>query len=1147
MAIAELTGQRNTYGSPGAVGSIVLTYPSTPTAGNLLVCCLTWRSNLTVTGVPSGWTLATNGGNSNGCDSAIYYKIAGSSEATVHTFTMSATGHCVGVANEYSGITTTSPLDVTGQAAGFTTTATTGATGTLAQADELIYTLWGNVRSDDSFTSWDNGLSLVGNAVSTTGTVAARVRCKTTTKIVTADTSTTYTGTMDFSQTWSIALATFKAGSSAVTHDCSGALPGLSASISGSSAHVATHSSSGVLAGQGSQVSSSANRFRSHSTSGVLSGQDSELSGTSQHKVLHSASGILTGAGSALDGAANRFSQHNASGVLPGQSAEITGSSQHIAIHNATGDLTGQIGAVSGTSAHVVTYPVRYIRDALNGSSGNGASYWVEIQAFDGDGVNIANGATVTANFTPLDGTLSLITDGDTNTNNYTSSSESHSRVVVDLGATYNIASVTRWHYNGDNRTFFGTKTETSVDGITWTVIFNSDVSGEYAEQSGGKNDVTLPAPPVNTQQLGSIIPAYTVDSGDWSDYTRTASIPGSIVIINPNSGPGTVENTTITGYVTNYHAAGGQILGYISSSYAGSVNTARTAAAVKADVDTYLSLYDVDGFFIDEMTRFDTGGNVAYYLEVYDYIKSLGAYTVVCNPGAIIDEIFVSDPVADTFVIFEGFGSSLVNFAMPTWTDSYDPSTFAWILHSVSTIGSATDIVTRARNENTYYVFVTDDVPANPYDTSPSYWADFAANLAVTSGYLVGPGSVIAGTANRVANHSVNGDLIGQDSSLTGSSNRFRLHDASGLLDGQAASIIASSTRFRLHESSGDLAGQGSELSGSSNRFRQFAADGVLTGQSSTIAGTSERTGAPSSFDASGVLTGQGANVAGSSSRFRQFTASGVLSGQGTTISSDASRTNGPVTHNGSGSLLGQSSALAGSSNRFRNHPVTGDLPGQPASINSDAARSDGPVTHNTSGSLIGQSTTIIGSSSRFRQLTASGVLPGQTAAINGSASRQNGAVTHNISGSLIGQGSEIVGAVERFRHFDASGNLVASGSNLTSESNRFRSFDSAGDLVGSGSDIDSNSNRFRSFDATGSLSGSESTLIGSSVTRKLHSCTSDLIGSGSILAGAALKGDRLTVGTITAAYQTHTITAALADLEISAELKTHTIQATI
>jgi hypothetical protein len=43
------------------------------------------------------------------------------------------------------------------------------------------------------------------------------------------------------------------------------------------------------------------------------------------------------------------------------------------------------------------------------------------------------------------------------------------------------------WHYANDGRTYHNTKTQVSADGVTWVTVFDSAVSGEYAETSAGK------------------------------------------------------------------------------------------------------------------------------------------------------------------------------------------------------------------------------------------------------------------------------------------------------------------------------------------------------------------------------------------------------------------------------------------------------------------------------------------------------------------------------------------------------------------------------------------------------------------------------------------------------------------------------------
>ena len=59
--------------------------------------------------------------------------------------------------------------------------------------------------------------------------------------------------------------------------------------------------------------------------------------------------------------------------------------------------------------------------------------------------------------------------------------------VQLDLGAAYSVDQVKVWHYAGDGRTYHNTKTQVSGDGVTWYTVFDSAVSGEYAETAAGK------------------------------------------------------------------------------------------------------------------------------------------------------------------------------------------------------------------------------------------------------------------------------------------------------------------------------------------------------------------------------------------------------------------------------------------------------------------------------------------------------------------------------------------------------------------------------------------------------------------------------------------------------------------------------------
>jgi hypothetical protein len=116
----------------------------------------------------------------------------------------------------------------------------------------------------------------------------------------------------------------------------------------------------------------------------------------------------------------------------------------------------------------------------------NGACVWVEIEA-NRKGENVALNKEVTPSVAMAWG-HTHVTDGLLDLNDYTWQMvySTPAYVQIDLGQVYNdIEEIKVWHYP-DGRIFIKTKTEVSEDGINWITIFDTDVSGTYAETMEG-------------------------------------------------------------------------------------------------------------------------------------------------------------------------------------------------------------------------------------------------------------------------------------------------------------------------------------------------------------------------------------------------------------------------------------------------------------------------------------------------------------------------------------------------------------------------------------------------------------------------------------------------------------------------------------
>lgn len=144
---------------------------------------------------------------------------------------------------------------------------------------------------------------------------------------------------------------------------------------------------------------------------------------------------------------------------------------------------------LNSSEINEIGFPIRYIRDYLNGSTANAYNHWCEIKAMSGN----ANLALNTIPFgSDAISNAHLITDGSTISNPYASCGTGKQYIEIDLNSVQHVDYIHIWHYYVDNRTYYETKTEVSIDGINWITIFDSSIDGTYQETSSGKKHYLL-------------------------------------------------------------------------------------------------------------------------------------------------------------------------------------------------------------------------------------------------------------------------------------------------------------------------------------------------------------------------------------------------------------------------------------------------------------------------------------------------------------------------------------------------------------------------------------------------------------------------------------------------------------------------------
>ncbi|WP_238886395.1 phage tail protein [Clostridium sp. YIM B02551] len=192
----------------------------------------------------------------------------------------------------------------------------------------------------------------------------------------------------------------------------------------------------------------------------------------------------------------------------------------------------------------------RYVRDWLNNSTAGAGNHWTELKVMQGT-TNLAKAKTVTA-VTGVVTNPQFTTDEELNANNngkYSTVTSGLNAVVLDLGAVYeNVDYIQVWHYYWDGRIYHGTKTEVSVDGVTWTPLFDSAISGEYKETANGH---------VVNVNIGNIVNRITSAEASLTVQANqiSAKVDSNGVIAAINVSPETVKLSAskidLSGYVT--------------------------------------------------------------------------------------------------------------------------------------------------------------------------------------------------------------------------------------------------------------------------------------------------------------------------------------------------------------------------------------------------------------------------------------------------------------------------------------------------------------------------------------------------------------------------------------------------------------------
>jgi len=250
----------------------------------------------------------------------------------------------------------------------------------------------------------------------------------------------------------------------------------------------------------------------------------------------------------------------------------------------------------------------------------------------------------------------------------------------------------------------------------------------------------------VTNQQIA--VPAYIppeTEPDAWNRLIAADSSKVGLVVANVASGPGEAVNVAWSDVLARAHNSGKRVLGYVDTGYMGlsgqttrqgSTKSADWIAQIQQDINAWYQLYPgmVDGIFFDRVDSTCGADNehAKLYVTANQFEKRAHPDSVtVLNAGSAVPQCF--EDAADVLVTYESdYAGYMVNaeqaddhdYHSLTWTPK-DPRKLWHIVYGVAP-DQLDAVIATSRDRHAGYVFITDDVLPNPYDTLPgdAYWA---------------------------------------------------------------------------------------------------------------------------------------------------------------------------------------------------------------------------------------------------------------------------------------------------------------------------------------------------------------------------------------------------------------------------------------
>jgi hypothetical protein len=219
---------------------------------------------------------------------------------------------------------------------------------------------------------------------------------------------------------------------------------------------------------------------------------------------------------------------------------------------------------------------------------------------------------------------------------------------------------------------------------------------------------------PAQPQTLG--VPAYfypAPNDGYWRQLTEAPR--GTIVIVNPASGPGPSVDARYAAMIPVLERAGCIPYGYVDTAYG-----FREPDQIVAEARLWSSWYGVKAVFLDQTAP--TAAHLDYYRGIVGRLHADG-FEVAMNPGQPeVDPRYLD--LVEHVVLFEGAYETYLAASFPAWVKDYPPARVWHLVYDVPDSAVMSNVVRLARARHAGVVYATDGVMPNPWQSLPPYWA---------------------------------------------------------------------------------------------------------------------------------------------------------------------------------------------------------------------------------------------------------------------------------------------------------------------------------------------------------------------------------------------------------------------------------------